>query len=135
MHNQALDWTLGNLLKRARKDCMSQVVKVITLELTETTNLGTQELTDSGLTAKQPSWDWPRPSTCVSHCIARSACGTHSSRCCACPWIYGWLLETLPHTRLLYQALLQGEGFSPTSTWDAILCWHPWEACPFPEQK
>ena len=44
---------------------MSQGVKDITREPTETTNLGSKELTESELTVREPEWDQPRPFTYV----------------------------------------------------------------------
>ena len=37
----------------------------------------------------------------------------------------------IPLTGLLDPALIQREELSPTSTWYALLCWYPWEACLF----
>lgn len=34
-------------------------------EHTETTDLGSQELTETGPTARKPAWDQPKPSTYV----------------------------------------------------------------------
>lgn len=51
------------LLKKGRKDCMSQGVKVVTKEPTETTDLSL--LTASEPTVGEPAWDQPKPSVYV----------------------------------------------------------------------
>ena len=57
-HSHALGQPPGNLLKRGKKDSIAAGgVKVITREPTDTTNLGSYELTKSQPTARKPVWD------------------------------------------------------------------------------
>ena len=66
MHNQILDSTLGVLLKKRGRDCVSQRFKLMTEESTKTAGLTSWELIDSGPSVKEPAWDRPRPSAYVT---------------------------------------------------------------------
>ena len=47
------------------------------------------------------------------------------------PKVLAGFWEPIPHTRLPCSALRQEKKLSPTRTWYAMLCLHPWKACLF----
>ena len=116
IHNQALDETPGVLLKKGRRNCRSYVVKVMMGKPTETADLSSWELMDSGPTFRKPAWNWLMPSAPVSRLcsLTWSMCKAPSSMIRTCPWFSVGFWEPVSHTGL--PALMQGAEFCTAST-------------------
>ena len=62
IHSQALGQAPGVLLKKVRRNCAYQEVKLMMGEHTETGDLSLWELMDSGPTVRKHAWNQARPS-------------------------------------------------------------------------
>lgn len=89
------------------------------------------EVTDHGLMTREPAWGQRRTSAYVMALWHGLLVRFQAVGVGPVPNALTGSSEHIPHTGSPCPLLTQRVKLSPTSTYYAMLCWHPWEACSF----